>query len=269
MSEAPQYASQALFLSDGLAASPTPGALLIGDAEECAQFAIAMQTRGIPVTTSSSELLRLEPQAVREMDPANAEGLLSQVVARGAWTYCADLHTYLDSPGGRALLSALCNRIVKGDLPCVLAGTTLLGAQRLAEEAFRVRGLLPAFDLSVTPMHGAGALGYIYVRVPGISLEDSGWLVQVRLMLLSDVRANPQVGDDRDTQDALRLVDGMLGTGSRERPMGLQVSFDVKAFTGNQHAAAFRAAELVARRIVGRPLQPNEAVEASRGVCCG
>ncbi|MFF4427120.1 hypothetical protein ACFY04_41350 [Streptomyces sp. NPDC001549] len=72
---------------------------------------------------------------------------------------------------------------------------------------------------------------------------------------------------DLASDGRLHLVEAMdLITERGRHPRGLLVRLTADAFTASQEDAVFATAELAARRLLGRPLNPGEHITAARGL---
>src|SRR5262249_53481582 len=186
---------------------------------------------------------------------------------QGHWLYLENAEQLTETSGGRNLLDATCSAMAEASLPCVIASTSSRTYNQLEQAAFRLRGLVPVAHLNSTgPFKLFEELTFLMTEPKDRS--DTGWAVAVRYQLNSPMVDDPYRTPDPQADSALRMTDNIaVVQGERGLPQGVIISFKADAFQVGQQPAVFNAAEVVARRVVGRKLGSDEHAEARRGVC--
>jgi len=252
------------FLNDGLLRRTTPTMVFVGTPEEATDVVRQLHAGYLPELVAAagpgSKLLGLDGATI----VPSAADFCAELTAGQHWLVITNIGALLDSPGGRLLLDTLCESIAKAELPFVAVTATPSDVGRLHSEAIRFSGLARVFPMSAAPAGiPAGELGYLVMQ--SADPRDVGWLISVRTVLTAPrIDSRTHLGAAAD--QAMRKVETLQAVGSDTVPTGILASFVNGAFTQAQQEEAFAAAELVAHRIVGRPLKENESIEARRGV---
>jgi hypothetical protein len=253
------------FLDDALR-QPTPCVMLVGDFETADRYAAKISQDGVPGRIGPLNNDRWVTFSQAEALANGASGvslLLSRLPASDTWLYLRRVDAGLTEGHGRQLLDGLCDLIADGRLRCVLVSITAAGYEQLTSSRPRLAGLSTVVEFRTDPPT-VSELAYLAVRTGGA--RDIGWLVMVKTLLREPPVANGSLPGDIRTDAALQLTDHLAMHQLPDGTIGISVSFKPHAFAVGQQTAAFSAAELVARRALGRELAPGEWVEAARGV---
>lgn len=267
----PAYADATKFLDDAIGSPAGQAVVLVGAPAMTREIARQLSEQGtswFPRSASPDAALQLlNGAAIAGFTPADAARLLTELHRRGDWLMLESADEYLDTPGGRNVLGAVCEAIAARSVPCVIVSVVPMGYPRLKADAFRLLGLAPTVDLSDgRQTRYQDPLAYLIMTMPNAT--DSGWLVMVGYQLSAPIADIAPRTPDEEAKRIMPLVDDIQVVG-RPVPIGVLLSFRAAAFTAGQHERAFAAAEVVARQVVGRRLRADERVEARRGVFIG
>jgi hypothetical protein len=265
----PSYASPGIFLGDGFQPRVSQGLILVGAQAYARQVALDLHERGIgsfQPAVKGAGLNKVDLAAVAGFSPANAVELCDHARNHGHWLYLENAEQLTDSSGGRNLLDAICGEMAEARLPCVIASTSTNTYKQLENAACRLIGLVPVAHLDANGrLESVNQI--VFLMAEAKDRGDTGWTVAVRYQLTSPMVDDPDSTPDPQADSALRMVDQIAVVGERGLPEGVMISFKADAFQVGQRSAVFNAAEVVARRVVGRKLGGDERVDARRGVC--
>jgi hypothetical protein len=265
----PSYADPDQFLWDGLKERVSQGLLILGEEAHAQQFAQLLHEHGsgtFRAAAPGAGLLAIEAASVSGVSRGHAEKLCQEARDGGHWLYLGRVGRLLDSTGGRNMLEAVCEAMAKASLPCVIASSAAGSDEQLADDLCRLLGLVPTARLDTNgKLLGVSELSFLMAQAE--DRGDTGWSVAVRYQLRSPIKDPPDLAPDERADSALRMVDTIRVAGERADPVGALIGFRADAFGVGQRRAVFDAAEVVARRIVGRKVAADELVEARRGFC--
>jgi hypothetical protein len=174
-----------------------------------------------------------------------------------------EVEKYLDRGDGQDFLDALCDGIANNEFPFLGALTDAAGLRLLTGQTPRLMGLMTVISEND---NGSPVVYTIdHYSVESTNKDDVGWQVSVQICLNRDVGTDGTVGGD-EADFALRVTDQINMVSPESRPGGAFVGFHAEAFSYADKERAFAAARLVCIRVIRRPLEPGETVDALRGV---
>jgi hypothetical protein len=266
-----EYASPLQFLLDGLRTSTTPAILVDLPLEHAAALMERLMEGGatdarFPAAAAGAKLLAINCENVRDLTIDQARALCAELTQEGSWLILDDIDILLRRPEEPfELLEAVCADLAAGTLPPVAVICRDVPVYDVIAAAPRLAGLVRLLDRS----SGAGKFVDFDTLTLGASdPDDVGWNVVVAVDLDGDAGSDYTVGG-APASDALNAVDGKVQVIADEdgrRPRAVSVAFRSDAFTASERRRAFNAAELVARRYVGRGLSDGESVTAVRAL---
>lgn len=266
------------FLLDGALSEVTHGLLWVSDDAELLEAHLARLARRIlegdvPPEWVDRRLLRFEIDAlVRGLasdEPETiATSLFDEAERAGAALAFPSLDRLLDAPGGREFLDALRERLAQGDIAHCIVLADHAGLRRLLTEAPRLTAFFGVRDVDRDTTFSPTA-----VTLPTDS-SDLGWILAVQCRLTAPApaldglkygvrSAAPGAGEALAAAGVERLwtVSGSAG------PTTLFVALRPDAADCDAIDEAERIGLAAARRVVGRPLTEDEALEVTRMVC--
>jgi hypothetical protein len=218
----------------------------------------------LPLAAPGARLYAVDCRKAVDFTEEDARAYCAELAAAGVWTILHGLEEVIGPERVFPLLEVLCDEIAGGAMPPMAVVVPAASFTMVISAAPRFAGLARIIDRST------GRSGFTELNVLRIKTRnqgDTGWYVVVRLVLHSDVGDDHSVGGQA-ASDALGLTNGefqVLASDAR-RPDGVLVRFRPDALAVDEEDPAFRAAELVSRRLVGRPVIGGEVVEAVRAV---
>jgi hypothetical protein len=261
------------FLMDGMSWEATEGLIWVGDdLEVLEQHLIALAHRLVgddpPEGWPVGPLLRIDVEAlapdVRDMGAA----VLGDAVQRGATLALPRLDLMLDADGGEAFLEALRERMSAGELKqCILLlDRAALGRLRQADPR-----LVAFFGIRDVETGASSSPTAITVTTDS---ADLGWTIAVRCELTAPApaldgltyglpTAAPGAGEALEAAG----VDRVHGVRHPDGRTTVIINIAPASVPCDAVEEAERRAIAATRRLVGRPLGPDEALTARRMIC--
>jgi hypothetical protein len=267
------------FMMDGAVEDPTPATLWVSEDNdrldrELEVLAIGIIQGSAPEPFRDRRLLRIDLADVNAHldaggDPAAfAKALVGEAEGIGAILAVPSLDQTLDQEWGLALLRLLHDSLMNGRLALLIGLTDHVGMERLRRSEPRLLAFFTVLDLD----SGEGSDPSAAVRVT--SDKDLGWVVAVRCQLKAPA----------PSFDGLRYGHASAGHGAGELLVRagvtnvvaitrgsasntLLVSLANNAAGPDDLARAEDIALRAVRRILGRRLENDERMEATRMVC--
>jgi hypothetical protein len=268
------------FLTDGAVHDPTPAQLWVSDDSDALVrrlegLAIDIVEGRAPADMANRRLLLFDMDLFLGNLAGDAAGeyirsLLDEAQAVAPILALPQVERLLDELAGPPFLETLCNAFLEHRIAHFIGLTKQVGVRRILREEPRFAAFLTVHDFD----NGVRS-EQIAVTTSTASRDsaDLGWLVAVQCRLQA-----PGPGLAALAEGGRASLPGAVDAMKR---LGVQHTYLISASAGDtllvllsEDAAgcdetprAAQLAEQVARRLIGRPLDQDEAVEASRMVC--